>query len=545
MILNSNLVFAQISNYKYLGEETQKIVLPDKHFNLFFSLKDYYIENVFFLENGILLWDKKDSKFVLIDYNSSVVLDEFRLTKKAGFKKDVYNFYNPYFYNSLVEPLIINSDNVTMGIVKTKRKLGYRGYQILNVGINNKKIKIDLIPFKPKKLFENVEYINPEFPGFKYKFDEGLAVLQYRNMFPLANKNGNIYQFFGKPFINAKKKNKSKSHHIFNPSLFIKNKHQVGKFLFPKRKNLKSNMNLFQLVKLDSQVYAYRSIDDSCYNVEDNNYYKIIYKSPDNDSFIFKESLILTDRKRDEKYILRTYISPGKNINYHYEFYKINTIDKLGHRIISKLVLAIDSKDKLDFSALYGNRVFIKRHNPIIPDEIGLYYIDIALKPNHIYYLSMKKGNIFSKNTIGMPRKINVDSDLSNEYRLLNSQETDIFPNDSSGISDITICQSNIKCLLKTVKKLFEDKKYKYVFTKLMLYNNEDISLLDTNKALLSNSDNFINIANLFVKAYDEFDKALWIKNDKGLYEGTYPDEFVIFAIKQNDKYYLSIDVFK
>ena len=222
LFINLNIAFSQISNYKYLGNNTKNTILLDNHFNLFYSLKGYYVENVFFLKDGIVFWDKTNSKFVLLDYDSKAVIDEFALSKKNGYKINKYYNYNPFFFNFLVNPMIIGDNMINTGIVKTKRKLGYKGYQILNIKVENQKLNFVLIPFKPDNLFYDVEFKNPNQPGTKYKFEKGLAVLHFRNM--IHSGIGDIYQFFGKPFITKKKqKNFLISTMFLKPILHIKN----------------------------------------------------------------------------------------------------------------------------------------------------------------------------------------------------------------------------------------------------------------------------------------------------------------------------------
>jgi len=184
--------YSQISNYKYLDEDTKKTVLFDKYFHLFYSLKDYEVENVFFLKNGILLWDKIHSKFTLLDYNSKTMLDEYTLSSKKGFKKKNYNYYNPFIFNAQSKPIIIDKNKVFIGLVKTKRKLGYKGFQILNLSINNNRIILNLNPFKPDEIFHGFEYTNPNFPSVKYELAEGLAALQLVNAFPIDTNNAGI-----------------------------------------------------------------------------------------------------------------------------------------------------------------------------------------------------------------------------------------------------------------------------------------------------------------------------------------------------------------
>jgi len=357
--------YSQITNYKYLDEDTKKTVLFDKYFHLFYSLKDYEVENVFFLKNGILLWDKIHSKFTLLDYNSKTMLDEYTLSSKKGFKKKNYNYYNPFIFNAESKPTIIDEDKVFIGLVKTKRKLGYKGFQILNLSIKNNRIILNLNPFNPDEIFHGFEYTNPNFPSVKYELAEGLAALQLVNAFPVDTNNSYIYQFFGYPFKNSNKKEKINDHRVFHPVLLLKEENKAARILLGKEKEYKSNLNLFEIVNTEDDAYIYRNSNDMCYDINDSSYYFITYDFHADSLLHYDKSIFIIDRKSGNKYIVKEFVNNGnEKINYKYFINLVKTIDKTKKIINTSLVLTINTERKLDILSVFDKKIVTKKQNP-------------------------------------------------------------------------------------------------------------------------------------------------------------------------------------
>ncbi len=543
-IFFTNISSSQITNYKILDENTQKTVLLDDFFNLFYSLKNYKVEKIFFLKNGILLWDKNNSKFILLDYDSKTTIDEYTITKKKGYKRRSYNYYNPFFFNAETRPSIIGENKVFIGIVKTKKRLGHKGFQILNIKINNNKIDIELIPFEPEKLFKSFDLKNSNFPDKRYTLETGLASLQLINIFPYDKKGTFLYQFFGLPYVNANKKERHSDNTVFNPVLYLKKHNSIGQIVFNKHNYYKSNFNLYQLFNIDDDIFIYKNRDKTFFNTSDSSEYTIINNLNYDSSRYFKKLTLIEDRKNQEKYIINTYSTNKKGVNYEYVFFKIKSIDKNEKIIKTKLKLFISSKRKIDILAIYDRKIFVKRENPIIPNEIGIYTINFPENKNkaYNYVLTEKKMN---QNDIKSSQRLNIDNTLFNEYRLIQIDSFKIFDSVPDSIpADLQICQKSIKCLLKTVSILLKNKSYKYVFKNLMVYDDDDIELLRKNKEIFKDKSNLIFLNELYAKAYIDYDKALWIQDDFGIIEGEYPD-FIIFVVKLNNKYYLSVKMIK
>jgi len=538
--------YSQISNYKYLDEDTRKTVVFDKYFHLFYSLKDYEVENVFFLKNGILLWDKIHSKFTLLDYNSKTMLDEYTLSSKKGFKKKNYNYYNPFIFNAQSKPTIIDKDKVFIGLVKTKRKLGYKGFQILNLSIKNNRIILNLDPFKPDKIFHGFEYINPNFPSVKYELAEGLAALQLVNALPIDTNNSYIYQFFGYPFKNSNKKEKINDHHVFHPVLLLKEKNKTARILLGKEKEYKSNLNLFEIVNTEDDAYIYRSSNDMCYDINDSSYYFINYDFHADSLLRYDKSIFIIDRKSGNKYIVKEFINSGnEKINYKYFINLVKNIDKTKKIINTSLVLTINTERKLDILSVFDKKIVIKKQNPMIPNEVGLYTIEFDKSDNIIYDIKMKGQNTFGQIDKKTGKKLDIGKDFTNEYRLIETDSFDIFDFESIPLlRDTQICQQSIKCLLKTVSSLLKNKNYKYVFGNLMVYDDDDIEMLRKNRNLFKNASNLEYLTELYSKAYKDYENAIWIKDGTGIIEGQYSD-FIIFALFIKDKYFLSVKMIK
>jgi len=305
---------------------------------------------------------------------------------------------------------------------------------------------------------------------------------------------------------------------------------------------------LYQFSILGNNTIIYRGVDDFIYSIEDSTRYKILYHLNQDTTEILKKSLIYKDTKTEKNYLIKEYSVSKDSINFRYRLFKLDTSVRNKNIINSSLFLTVDSDEKINFLAFYNDSLYVKMYNPIIPNEIGLYYLDFGFE-TEIPFNSVKrvKKKIFGVDTGKVSHKINIIETNSIEYRVLNSEEIDIFLSPTDSLPTIEICQNSIKCLLESVNNLIQSKHYSYALSKLFVYDSEDFELLNMNKNFLRDPNNLKTFFDNYHDAYTEFENALWTQSSENSYifEGNYLNMFIIFAVKIDGKYFLTSKVFK
>lgn len=525
----------------YFDSLSRKTVNLNNNFELFFTLQNYHVNNFFFLKKAILLWDSNNSKFILIDYNSRSILDEYTLDRKKGFKTNKFNENNEFFYNSLMEPLITSDSSVSFGIVKTGKNSfnEVKGYQLLNINIIDSKIQPELVEYKPEQIFQSIISENKK----DFAFQKGLAVLQYRNMIGLED-NKVLFQFFGKPFV-LKKKKKADNYQIINPVILL-HENKNSKFLLNDFYLKKSNLNLYQIKSIKNNLFVFRSYDNLMYCLQDSSIYQFDKQFVSDSQNIMIKSEIFNDYKTNFIYIVKSFkLDTLQKVMY--KIYKISSIDTMKKVIYTSNILNLYSDDKLNIEAIYNNYLYIvDENNPVFGNEAGIYKMknDIQGQLKNIF-IDINNPNILQGDSLKITSvQINNGNDNS-EYRKLSVEESIIFPEDSFRNIDIEECQTTIKCLLETVNLLIEKGLIRYIFLNYILYDEEDIYFLKTNSTLLKQRKNLETFLDVFSYANKNYDSAIWRTKRNGIIEGFYKDKFTIFVIKKDSKYFLSVNILK